>query len=287
MRTSGWESVGKVSPRQLAPTRLLLHHAAQVVAAAGRSLVPPRPDDGHTSLEWTSPHSLTGQEVPGKRPWRASLRSDEPALAVLADGAEVGRYALAGRTQKAAFEWLADRARELGAPVERLTLAPPYALPEHPFGAGAAFEAPGDGLLAELARWFGNADALLRRIADAWPGAASVRVWPHHFDVGSVLPLADGHGEEVPSIGIGLSPGDEGIAEPYFYVTPWPAPGAAEPLPELAAGGRWHREGWTGAVLEASEAVAEGGGAEQAAAASAFLEGAIEALRTRHAMRGA
>jgi hypothetical protein len=287
MKSSGWETLGNVSPRQLAPARLLLHHAAQVVAAAARSLCPPRPDDGHTSLEWTSPHGLTGQEVPGKRPWRASLRLDEASLEVLAEGTEVGRYALQGRTQRAAFEWLVARARELGAPVERLALVPPYALPEHPFGAGAVFEAPGDGSLAEVARWFGNADTLLREIADAWPGAAPVRVWPHHFDIGSVLPLASGHGEEAPSIGIGLSPGDEGIAEPYFYVTPWPAPGAAEPLPELEAGGRWHREGWTGAVLEASEVVAAGGGAAQAAAASAFLEGAVDVLRARHARRGA
>jgi hypothetical protein len=174
-----------------------------------------------------------------------------------------------------------ERAGGLGAPVERLQLAPPYALPEHPFGAGAAFGAPDDGSLLELARWFGNAEALLRSVASGWPGSAPVRVWPHHFDVGSVLPLDSAPGEEAPSIGVGLSPGEEGIAEPYFYVTPWPPPPSAESLPELPAGGHWHRTGWTGALLTGSEILAERGGAAQAAAASAFLTGAVELLRER------
>jgi hypothetical protein len=93
----GWEPLGRVSPQALGEARLVLHHAAQLVAAVGRGLVPPRPDDGHTSLEWAPPHGLAGQEVPGPRPWRAALRLEEPSLAVLAGGAEVGRFALEGR----------------------------------------------------------------------------------------------------------------------------------------------------------------------------------------------
>ena len=286
MATNGWERLGEASPRQLAPARLLSHHAAQLVAAPGRSLAPPRPDDGHTSLEWTSPRSLAGQEVPGPRPWRAALRFDGPSLAVLSEGTEVGRFALQGRTRQAAFEWLVERARDLGVPVERLALAPPYALAVHPYAEGAAFEAPGDGSLAEVARWFANANRLLRGLADTWPGAAAVRVWPHHFDIGTVLPLAGGQGEQSPSIGVGLSPGDDAVAEPYFYVTPWPPPKPAEPLPELRAGGRWYREGWTGAVLEAGVVVASGAAAAQAEAASAFLTDAVEVLRARHARGG-
>jgi hypothetical protein len=222
MMTLGGEPLGKVSPRQLTGARLLLHHAAQLVAAVGRCLVAPRPDDGHTSLEWRAEaRALAGQEVPGPRPWRAALRPDGLALAVLARDAEVGRLPLSGRTRAEAFAWIVDRAGALGAPV---------------------------------------------------------RVWPHHVDVGSVLPLGGGHGEGAASIGVGLSPGDEAIAEPYFYVTPWPPP-PADSLPELPAGGRWRREGWTGAVLTGSEIVAAGGGAAQAAEASTFLDGTVEALR--------
>jgi hypothetical protein len=252
MKILGWEPLGNVSPRRLTEARLLLHHAAQLVAAVGRSLIPPHPDDGHTSLEWRArPRGFLGQEVPGTRPWRAALRPEELSISLIVGGEEVGLLPLAGRTQAEAFEWLVGRARGLGGSAERFSLAPPYALPTHAVGAGAAFAAPGDDSLVELARWFGDGDALLRAVAEGWAGSAPVRVWPHHFDLGSVLPLGHAPGEEAPSIGVGLSPGDEGIAEPYLYVTPWPPPPAAS-LPELPAGGRWHREGWIGAVLTGS-----------------------------------
>jgi hypothetical protein len=105
-------------------------------------------------------------------------------------------------------------------------------------------------------------------------------MWPHHFDVGVVLPLAKGEGGDALSIGAGLSPGDEGIHEPYFCVTPWPPP-PAESLPDLPAGGRWHREGWIGAALLGSEGVVAGDGEAQAARARAFLARTVEALSTR------
>jgi len=283
METVVWETVGEVAPRRLGEARLLLHHAAQLVAAVGRSLVAPRPDDAHTSLEWRA-HALAGQEVDGPRPWRAALLIEELCLAVLARDAEVARLALSGHTQAQAFAWLADRTSSLGAPAGRLRLEAPYTIAGHPVGGGEPFRLPGDDSVAEVGHWFADGNALVRAVAASWPGASPVRIWPHHFDVGSVLPLTRGLGGETPSIGIGLSPGDEGFAEPYLYVTPWP-PAEAGSLPDLPAGGHWHREGWTGAVLTASEIVAAGGGAAQAASASEFLRGAVEALRALHERR--
>jgi hypothetical protein len=284
MRARGWDPVGSVPPARLTEARLLLHHAAQLVSAVGRTLVPARADDGHTSLVWRSlRRRLAGEEVSGARPWCAVLQLDDLSLAVVADGKEVGRLALAARTRSEAFVWLVEQARTLGAPAEKLDLAAPYTIPKHPVETGAVFAAPGDGSLAELGRWFANADPLLGGMADGWAGSAPVRVWPHHFDIGSVLPLGHPGGEGAPSIGIGLSPGDEAIAEPYFYVTPWPVP---DPLPDLRVG-HWHREGWTGAVLTGSDVVASGDGAAQSATASTFLNGTVEALRARHEKRNA
>jgi len=281
MPVVGWETLGKAPPLALAPERLVLHHAVQLVAAVGRSLVPPRTDDGHTSLEWMT-GALVGQEVAGPRPWIAALRLSELSLVVVAGGAEAGRFALAGRSREAAFAWLLGVAEGLGVAAGRLKLESPYRIPDHPVATGSPFPSV-TRKAAELARWFGNGNGLVRAVASKWPAAAPVRVWPHHFDVGSVLPLAAVHGEDSPSIGIGLSPGDEGIAEPYLYATLWPTP-EADTLPALP-GGRWHREAWTGAVLTGSEIVAAGDGAAQAAAAGAFLAGAVETLRGLHARR--
>ena len=286
MSTPRWEALGEVSPSQVEEARLELHHAAQLVTAVGRSLVPPRPDDGHTSLAWDGDlRGLVGQEVAGERVWRAGLVPDDLSLVVLVEGEIAHRRELGGLTKGAARAWLEEKGLDHGAPSGRLTFEAPYAMPAHPVDAGQRFAPPGDGSLAEVARWFADADALLRDVAAGWPGAAPVRVWPHHFDIGSVLPLGAGADEDAPSIGIGLSPGDDGIPEPYFYVTPWPSLGAGESLPDLAAPGRWHREGWTGAVLTGADLVAAGDGEAQAARAAAFLAEAVSALRARHEQR--
>jgi hypothetical protein len=280
LKAVAWDTVGRIAPRRLGEARLRLHHAVQLVAAVGRSLVPAREDDGHTSLEWRPGlPGFVGQEVPGPRPWRAALLPGDFAIAMLEGDGEAGRLALAGRTRDTAFGWVVGQARALGSPADQLRLAAPYSLAYHAIGRGAEFETAEDGSFAELGRWFGNASALLRVVADGWVGAAPVRVWPHHFDVGSVLPLGPAKGESTPSLGIGLSPGDEATVEPYFYVTPWPVP---ESLPELPAGGHWHREGWTGAMLTASDVVAAGDAAAQGAAASAFLAGTVAMLRSQH-----
>jgi hypothetical protein len=52
----------------------------------------------------------------------------------------------------------------------------------------------------------------------------------------------------------GFSTGDEGIAEPYFYITAYPLPPdlPATPLP---AGVEWHIQGWQGALLRYSRLV--------------------------------
>jgi hypothetical protein len=264
---------------------LLLHHAVQLVAAVGRSLVPARADDGHTSLVWHSRRrAIEGEQVLGPRRWWAALHPDDLSLGVLVEGKEVGLVALAGRTKSEAFTWLVDQARAQGAPVEKLKLDAPYTIPAHAVGTGAAFAVPGDGSCAELRRWFANADPLLGDVADGWAGSAPVRIWPHHFDIGTVLPLGPAGGEGAPTLGVGLSPGDEAIAEPYFYVTPWPVP---DPLPDLPAGGQWHREGWTGAVLTGTEVVSAGDGAVQSGAARAFLTRTVETLRLRPASGGA
>jgi hypothetical protein len=278
MKSFAWEALGKVSPRQLVEARLVLHHAAQLVAAVGRCLLSPRPDDGHTSLEWRAgARALAGQEVAGPRPWRAALGIDDLCLAVLVRDREAGRFALPGRTRAEAFAWLVGQAGGLGAPVGRLRLEVPYSIPEHPVGGGAPFTPGTVGSLAELARWVADGDALLRAFADTWLVASPVRLWPHHFDVGSMLPL-DERRKDASSIGVGLSLGDEGIPEPYLYVTRWPGP-VGESLPDLPAGGRWHRAGWTGAVLTGSDIVDAGDGAAQAAEAGAFLTGTVEVLR--------
>ncbi|MDX2092583.1 MAG: hypothetical protein SFX73_32260 [Kofleriaceae bacterium] len=210
----------------LVAARLELHYAAQIVAACADAWLPERADDGHTSMTWRSP-TMVGERTPTE----AAIGVRAIDFAVLAfHGEEIQAFPLAGKTLAEGLAW-ADA--QLGPP--RGAKLRSYDLPASPLRSGARFTGP-EAALAELARWYDAGLAVVGRYAEP----RTIRIWPHHFDLGAILPG---------NIGIGLSPGDAHYAEPYYYVTP-PAPLAR--APQLAGGGFWRTEGWTGAVLLAS-----------------------------------
>jgi hypothetical protein len=268
----------------LTDARLQLHFAAQAAAAVGKQLVPHQPDYGEQSFQWQAgPRAFAQGLVPGKKPFRAALRPWPAALMLLDDnGAAIEEFPLEGKTLDDAYEWTRVEVerllgRHLEAPLER----PGEDFPAHPVLHGAAFSttgANGPGF-AELGRYFANADRLLRALADRNPGASPVRDWPHHFDLATLIVLDPGaEAEKSRSIGAGLSPGDGGMAEPYFYVLPWPAP-PIHALPQLAGGGHWQTAGWVGAVLPASSFTNAATNGSQGRRVEEFLESAVAGSR--------
>jgi len=274
-----WETLGAIDARGLAGARLQLHWLAQAAAAVGKQLVPHRPDFSEQSFEWSAGlRALVSGAVEGARPFRAGLRPSPAALLLADDGEVLTQLPLPGRTLDEAYVWMGHQVEALlGRPLEH-PLERPGELPPHPLGSGEPFARAIDDACAELARYFANADLVLRRLADGQAGASPVRCWPHHFDVAMLIALDPGADpadpERARSIGVGLSPGDGSYAEPYFYVLPWPAPANRE-LPALA-GGRWHEEGWIGAVLPASNFTAV---ADQGGRVEAFLASAVAACK--------
>ena len=83
-----------------------------------------------------------------------------------------------------------------------------------------------------------------------------IQLWPHHFDLsmlwlpGEKIAGQDPDNEEYSDkqMNFGFTFGDDGIPEPYFYVTAYPLPDGFPSL-RLPAGTRWHTEGFNGAVL--------------------------------------
>jgi len=273
-----WHRLGSVAPAELAAARLELHHAAQAVAAVGATLLEPQPDDSHPNLGWNETlQAFVGRAVSGGT--RAALHAASFELWLLdADAKPAARQALEGRSLDEAHAWLAEELAKLGVALPTSGLSrTSYELPDHPVAGGAPFSAAAPAH-AELARWFSNGQSALAAPAFSGKEASELRIWPHHFDLGSLLTLATNEdGSLARSIGLGLSPGDDSYPEPYFYVSPWPYPKESA-LPALVAGGSWHTEGFTSAILSAADLL-EGPADRQEQRLGEFLETAVTASR--------
>jgi len=278
--TSKWPGIGAVAPTELVEARLEVHHAAQLAAALGASLLERRSDDSQSNLGWSHARGgFLGHTVPGKPDFAAVLRPADLTLALAdASGGVLAELGLTGLDLERGRAWLDERVRALGA--DGAIRLPGYELPKHPVQDGAPFA---DGRAAErdeLARWFGGAQDLLASLVDAEPGASPVRCWPHHFDLATLISVTrDDSGAATQTIGVGLSPGDETHAEPYLYVSPWPYPEPAA-LPALQGGGDWHTEGYAAAILLGSRIAAAGAADAQRVCIDGFLEAAIAASRS-------
>jgi hypothetical protein len=83
-----------------------------------------------------------------------------------------------------------------------------------------------------------------------------IQLWPHHFDLSMLwLPGGKIEGQDLQNeeysdkqMNFGFAFGDDGIPEPYFYVTAYPLPTDLPNL-QLPAGTEWKTEGFSGAVL--------------------------------------
>jgi len=278
-----WLLVGEYAPAGLVDARLQLHWAAQLVAAVGTTLLPAADDDSHTNLEWLAePAMLAGRLTPEAPRCRAALRPADLRVFLL-DGRDtaIAEHALNGMTISQGMVWLEQEIAALGRrPLPQPLRRPKLDLPEHAVGRGAVFSVTDAAAFAEVGRWYANADRVLRGLVERTSNAAPVRCWPHHFDIATLVTVAAGaDGTPTSTIGIGMSPGDASYAQPYWYVTPWPAPDATR-FPALAGEGTWHRTGWLGAVLTGSQIAAQASADAQELLVNAFLGAAVDACRS-------
>jgi hypothetical protein len=241
-------AIGRVAPQQLSATRRWLHFALQPVAAHGFSAVESTDDYRHTAGQWVRERRAIVGELSEDAPsFRAGLELEAGALVLLDErDATIDRFVVEGATLDDAYRWYDGAATRVRGKAVAL-IRPAHELPTDPLGMGARFPALDVAAARELASWFELADAALACLAAHEPAASPRRVWPHHFDLATLVELGEGR-----SLGFGMSPGDGSYDEPYFYATPWPYPPSDATLPELPSGAHWHREGWTGAVLVAS-----------------------------------
>lgn len=275
-----WTSLGKVDPGGLTEARLQAHQAVQWLARTAYANLEATPGDSHANLGWNGVYgALMTRTLPNDVV--VGLRLRDLTLFVERDGAASMALSLEGADNFDAGRWLADELARCGLAPARYDAGLPYGddLPDRVTGLEGAYSVVKSvAQMKVLSGWFSNADAALRTIceenADLSPGPSEVRCWPHHFDIATLISLDDRDPERARSIGVGLSPGDGSIDEPYFYVSPWPAPDASV-LPPLPGIGRWNTEGFVGAIATGTDIAT----AADQSAVMAFLRGAVSICR--------
>lgn len=265
-----WQATSPARTKSLSDARLQLHYAAQFGTALGISYLDHAADDSHTNLGWDAGHgALVSRAAKGVA---VGVRVADLTLLVLRDGKVAANIPLHAKTIEGATAELAKAFGAAGLDASRYTLKRHYELPAHPIAAGGKFNASDTGAFQELARWLGNASVALERIAATVPGASDVRLWPHHFDIATLVTFsADA------STGAGLEMGDQYYDEPYFYVNARPEPKREQLPAKLAGNGSWHTHEWIGAVLPGSRVSGEA--PAQEAQVRAFLDSALDACR--------
>lgn len=272
-----WLATGMQDAAALAAARGEAHAAIQILARAARAALPAKPDDSHTNLGWSRQFGALCAH-PTERGLRLGVRLEDMSLIALAGDEVVDDFSLMDKSMAEGEAWAIAELLKAGASVKGFDDPLPYDIPSDCLSEAFVFGNAGLGALKELSNWYANADAALKAFAgrrrDIGAGPSPVRCWPHHFDIATLI-LIDGEGETMRSVGAGLSPGDENYSAPYFYVTPWPYPDA-EKLFRLTSG-RWRTQGFTAAILEASDIA---GAEDPRAYVEAFLdEGAAAALK--------
>jgi hypothetical protein len=258
--------------QQLAEARIQLHYAIQPLAAISNALA----DSSNKGLFWDYGRGFTTRAITPIKSYRLALEPISLTLEFLTDRDQViSAFTLSDRTLLEAFDWMKAIVSGLGGEANLIIPIsyPPNDFPDSELARGKTFQLL--NLTSNLAAYYANADHILQDIVQQEPMASNVRIWPHHFDIATLISIPASNGEEQ-FIGVGLSSGDRSYDEPYWYVTPYPYPEDCSNLPALNGDGIWHTEHWVGAVLTASQFGEPQASVDQV---KTFLNSAIAACR--------
>lgn len=275
-----WNLLEKsLQPQQLTNARLQLHYAVQLIAATGAALGTPLPDGSHTSFTWEPNHAVfLGSLIQTVQPFSVAIAPHDLTLSLLDQNqTEIARFPLHQQTLASALDWLKQAIAQRGADPSAIAFLdyPPDDFPDHPLAHGATFDPSLAIACRQLADYYANTYPLLSAIVATYTGADDLHIWPHHFDMATLITLPGTQNKNPLTIGVGLSPGDTSYNEPYWYVSPYPYPDT-DHLPRLA-NGFWHTQHWVGAVLTASQVMTQLSLEQQQLQVKTFLDAALQA----------
>jgi len=256
------------------------HHAARYLALAGRHLLPQQPDDSNTSMRYLPPiESLIGNEL--AKDLHLGLHLTKMELQLLnQDEKLINKFTLNGKTDNEIFKAMKKLLQNAGIDITKISNDLHFEIPFHPVADGDVFNTSDSEYFQENAFYRHNTEIILHEVVTDYPDAAPIRVWPHHFDTGTFIPVEKNEqGMPSKSIGLGWAIPDSMVDEPYYYLSYWSAesnhiPKSPDPLPA----GKWMMPNWNGAVLPHSDILQTTSAEEQYKRVKSFFESGIQIL---------
>ncbi len=244
-------------------------------------MIPKQPDDSNTNMQYKSAGELIiGNELP--RGFRIAL--DLPQLKLFIMNHSNKPYAeieVACQTKIEAFDNMKNKLSGLGIDVSELSMQLHYEIPGHELDGKAAFFMDSEPHIRENIYYRHNAEIVIAEAASKFPNADPVRIWPHHFDTGSFVPIEHNEAGGVSrSIGLGFGIPDSMVDEPYYYLSYWSEAPVEDfsKLPEPDAG-EWIRTGWNGGIVRNSDILKISSAEGQQEFVESFFNSGIEILR--------
>jgi len=279
-----WRSLTKSFTRDLHDVLLQQHHASQFIALAGKHLISPQPDDSHTNMEYLADREwLIGNDLPNGMNMALQLSG----LKLYIVDREMNcrsEMQLVGFNKQQVFEQMKQNLTELDLDVSALKNELHYKLPDHELDRNAAFSIGDPESIQENTFYRHNAEIVIVKMASNFEKAEPVRIWPHHFDTGTFIPLRyNTNGDISRSIGLGWAMPDDMVKEPYFYLSYWSEDPVEDfnALPNLEAG-EWIRSGWHGAVARNTDIIKNSSASGQQTFVETFFNSGIRGLHEHY-----
>ena len=282
MKTETWVLLSMHFDAGLQDALQQQHHAAQFIAMAGRHLIPQQPDDSNTSMDYLAEKSLiAGRELLSGI--RLALNPAEMILCLLEQNSTCNReIKLNGKTKPQVFEEMKKMLSSVDINTTNLKEELHYEIPVHALDKGNSFQVGNKKLFLENTMYRHNAQIVLEKIIQSYTDTEPVRIWPHHFDTGTLIALSkNDQGEIIRSAGLGWAIPDTMVAEPYGYVSYGSKnlTGTLKGLPDPGRG-RWMVPAWNGAVLPLSKILEANTSQGQYALTKEFFQQGIQMLST-------
>lgn len=280
-----WPLITSSDLNSLNEITLVLHLASQFVGAAGKCLIAPEPDYSHTSMTWDAERGwFIGKKLPAKQSLEIALNVDGMVLLLIDQHKHIlSSFELISETFDDGIKWLRVVLGDFAVDTRDYVIEMEDDIPDHPVRHGKEFPLFSPEEFASFIRVRTLGDKVMKHYAAQYEHASPVETWPHHFDVGTYIPLKMKNDEASHSISLGMAVKDAYVDEHYFYVTHWKKEGEInyDDLPKLPAGGYWNQKNFVGAILKMSDLVNQNPDqASQRNAILSFMEKSISASKS-------